>query len=82
MPHFKAREEITVAITTTKVAEAKNNFEQHPNNQSAALYLSLLSEAEEIGAIDDDEFHNGLADVEAYLWKGGSMVPFEPTGSQ
>jgi hypothetical protein len=38
------------------------------------MFLSVLREAEEIGLIDDDEFHNGLGEVEHYLWKGGTVV--------
>jgi hypothetical protein len=42
------------------------------------MYLSVLHEAEEEGTIDDDRFHNGIAEIEAYLWKGGTVVPDVP----
>ena len=63
-----------MAVTKAKLDDAHSNFEKHPNQQSAALFLSLLNEAHEYGAIDEDQLHAGLHDVERYLWKGGSVV--------
>lgn len=63
-----------MAVTHEKLAVAKIAFETAPQPATAAQFLSVLREAEEIGLIGDDDFHNGLADIEAYLWKGGSVV--------
>lgn len=62
-----------MAVTGIRVEDARRAFATSPQPATAALFLSVLREAEEIGAIDDDEFHNGLADIEAYLWQGGSV---------
>lgn len=61
-------------MTREKVAIAQTLFEREQTSKNAADFLSKLREAEEIGLIDDDEFHNGLALVETYLWTGGSIV--------
>lgn len=63
-----------MSISREKLAEARADFVAEPSNNTCVLFLSKLREAEEEGNIDDDEFHNGLAEVEAYLWKGGSVV--------
>ncbi len=59
----------------TKLDVAQTAFETNPNQDTAAMFLSVLREYEEDGMIGDDTFHNGLALVEAYLWKGGTVVP-------
>lgn len=63
-----------MSITLPKLQTAQDAFVANPNQDTAAMFLSMLREAEENGEIGDDEFHNGLADVEAYLWKGGTVV--------
>lgn len=63
-----------MAVTKSKLKDAHVAFRASPQPATAALYLSVLREAEEIGLIGDDEFHNGLSDIESYLWKGGSVV--------
>lgn len=63
-----------MAVTKSKLKDAHVAFRASPSQQTAAMYLSVLREAEEIGLIDDDEFHNGLSDVESYLWKGGTVI--------
>lgn len=63
-----------MSTTTDKLNTAKSAFTWNPNQATAAMFLSVLREAEEIGLIDDDEFHNGLGEVEHYLWKGGTVV--------
>lgn len=68
-----------MAVTEAKLDMARKAFEAAPQPATAAQYLSVLREAEEIGLIDDDVFHNGLADIEAYLWKGGSVVDDDET---
>lgn len=57
-----------------KLQTAQDAFAANQNQDTAAMFLSVLREAEEVGAIDDDVFHNGLALVEAYLWQGGTVV--------
>lgn len=64
-----------MAVTASKVQLAQENFAKHPNNNSVALFFSLLREAEQEGSIDDDVFHNGLAAVEEYLWKAPNGEP-------
>lgn len=63
-----------MAVTKSKLKDAHVAFRAAPSPQTAAMYLSVLREAEEIGLVGDDEFHNGLGDIESYLWKGGSVV--------
>jgi len=69
-----------VAVINDKLNAARETFERNSEPQAAALFMSLLREAEEKGAIDDDEFLNGLAAIEAYLWKGGSVRSEEKFG--
>lgn len=57
-----------------KLQTAQDAFSVNPSQDTAAMFLSVLREAEEVGAINDDVFHNGLALVEAYLWQGGTVV--------
>lgn len=61
-------------MSVEKLTTAQDAFAANENQDTAAMFLSVLREAEEEGRISDDEFHNGLALVEAYLWKGGSVV--------
>lgn len=58
-----------------KLDQARGAFEVNPNQDTAVMFLSVLREAEERGAISDDVFHDGLADIEAYLWQGGTVIP-------
>lgn len=58
-----------MAVTREKLAASRAAFETSPQPATAALYFSHLREAEECGNIDDDEWLNGLADLEAYLWR-------------
>lgn len=69
-----------MAVTEEKLDVARRNFARTPCPETAALFLSILRELEENGVIDDDTFHNGLADVEAYLWTGGSVLNEEKFG--
>jgi hypothetical protein len=66
-----------VAVTEEKLDSARNSFKADPQPATAAQFLSVLRECEETGEIDDDTFHNGLADIETYLWSGGSVRPLE-----
>lgn len=63
-----------MAVTHETVAIAKIAFLTAPQPATAAKFLSVLREAEEIGLLSDDDFHDGLGEIEAYLWKGGSVV--------
>lgn len=63
-----------MAVTYEKVAIAKVAFMTAPQPATAAQFLSVLREAEEIGLLCDDSFHDGLGLIEEYLWKGGSVV--------
>lgn len=63
-----------MAVTHEKLASAKIAFQTTPQPATAAMFISVLREAEEIGLIGDDDFHDGLGLIEAYLWKGGSVV--------
>jgi hypothetical protein len=65
-------------VDREKVDAAGKAFADDPRQSTAAMYLSVLHEAEEEGTIDDDRFHNGIAEIEAYLWKGGTVVPDVP----
>lgn len=62
-----------MAVTTNDVNDALGTFRANPKPETAAMFLSKLREAEEIGVVDDDVFHNGLAEIESYLWEGGSV---------
>lgn len=64
-----------MAVTEEKLDIAHKAFKAAPQPATAAQFLSVLREAEEIGLIGDDTFHNGLADIEAYLWQGGTVLP-------
>jgi len=63
-----------MSVDRAKLQTAQNAFAVNQNQDTAAMLLSMLREAEENGEIGDDEFHNGLALVEAYLWQGGTVV--------
>lgn len=62
-----------MSVKCEKLVTARDAFTVNENQDTAAMFLSVLRECEEVGFIDDDEFHNGLALVEAYLWKGGTV---------
>lgn len=62
-----------MAIDDDKLRQARDTFALNENQDTAAMFLSVLREAEENGVIDDEEFHSGLAMVETYLWKGGTV---------
>lgn len=63
-----------MAVTKEDVDTANEAFTNNPTQETAAMFLSKLREAEENGELTDDEFMNGLADIEAYLWKGGTVT--------
>lgn len=63
-----------MAVTDAKLDMARKAFETAPQPATAAQFLSMLREAEEIGLISDDVFHDGLIAIEAYLWNGGSVI--------
>lgn len=63
-----------MAVTAEDVKVAESEFLARPTQNTAAMFLSKLREAEEHDAIGDDEFLDGLASIEAYLWKGGTVV--------
>ena len=45
-------------------------FRANPSNASAGDYMSALREMEAEGDIDDDEWLDGLAEINDYLCKG------------
>lgn len=63
-----------MAVTEVDVLNARTAFRADQNNETAAMFLSKLHEAYEGGETCEDDFHDGLHEVERYLWKGGSVV--------
>lgn len=63
-----------MAVTKDDVLVASEAFTSNPTQDTAAMFLSKLREGYENVEIDEDEFNNGLADIEAYLWKGGTVI--------
>lgn len=61
-------------VTVPELYSAEMAFKQAPQPATAAMFLSKLRDAKEIGLITDERFHDGLSDVESYLWNGGSVV--------
>ena len=63
-----------MSVDLEQVVLARVAFVDAPSNNTAAYFFSKLREAEEEGTIGDDEFHNGLAEIECYLWTS-KIVP-------
>ena len=58
-----------MAVTKEQVDVARAAFMTSPQPATAAMFFSKLREAEENGSLEPDEWLNGLADLEAYLWR-------------
>lgn len=63
-----------MTVTRSDVEAAHDEFMAKQTQESAAIFMSKLREAEEDGELDPETFYEGLASVEAWLWKGGSVV--------
>lgn len=62
-----------MSVTEADVYAAREVFRKEPTNNHAAMYLSKLHEAYEGGETCEEDFHDGLHEVERYLWKGGTV---------
>jgi hypothetical protein len=58
-----------MAATAEKLKTARDSCTQALTMGSVALYFSILRECEECDAITDDEWLDGLAEIEGFLWK-------------
>lgn len=58
-----------MSVDRGKLYQAMSTFTAHPTASSAAMFFSVLREAEQDGLATDDEWLNGCAEIEAYLWK-------------
>lgn len=58
-----------MSASAEKLQTARANFQTHQSLASAAMFFSILRECEEDGAIGDDEWLDGCADIETFLWR-------------
>lgn len=63
-----------MAVTKSDFEVASDAFSSNATPQNAAMFFSKAREAEENGELDDDDWLNACADIEAYLWELASQA--------